>query len=223
VSSATIPPGRVSASALMMKLVVHAVPAAVVARVVQPHVGERDVADRCVEVPVGQPRVGERLGADRRARVQRPGDRGAGRIELDADGLGAPRRHPDERAGAGAGLEHAAAGEAQALERRPHLPHVGGVGVVGVDRRAPRRGVGALVEQRPQPRALRRPLVARLVEDLRHRPPARPAREHLLFGGAGRAILGLERAQNLQRRQVGCHARSRARRRQVILAARPKR
>ena len=45
-------------------MVVQAVPARVMARVVQPHVSKRDVADRHIEVPVRQAGGGKRLGAN---------------------------------------------------------------------------------------------------------------------------------------------------------------
>ena len=73
------PAGPGQRQRLQDEVVVDRVPARVVLRVVQPHVGERHVPDRQIEVTVGQARVGERLAAHAGVRIQRlrePGGRG---------------------------------------------------------------------------------------------------------------------------------------------------
>ena len=111
-STATSPPGRVSAQGLDDEVVVQAVAAGVVPRVVQAHVGERHVPDRQVEVAVRQPRVRERLGADVGVGVQRSRDRarcvGSSSTPISSRAGG---REAEEDPGAAAGLEHPAAGE----------------------------------------------------------------------------------------------------------------
>ena len=85
------------------EVVVQAQAAGVVPRVVQPHVGERDVPDRGVEVAVGQRRLRERLGADRGVGMDLLRDPGGGRVKLDTGQLGAGGREPDERTAAAPG------------------------------------------------------------------------------------------------------------------------
>lgn len=102
------------------EVVMQAQPAGVVARVAQAHVGERNVADRGVEVPIGQRRLRERLAADRGLRVDRLRDPGGARVKLDADQLRPGGGEGDERAGAASGLEHPAGLEAEVGQRLPH-------------------------------------------------------------------------------------------------------
>jgi hypothetical protein len=179
-----------------------------VAGVVQTHVGERHVADRQVKVPVGQARRGERLGADRGVRVQRPRDLRRRRVEFNPGQLHPLGRHAEEDPRATPGLEHSAAAEAEINDR---LPDRGGhlrVGVVRVDRRAPRRVIPPLAGERAQLLAHPSPLSALLIEQLRHRPPARPGRQHELLLPVGGPALALEHAQQPQRLQVGLSPRA---------------
>ena len=89
-------------------------------------VAERRVADRQVEA-LGQPRLGEVLGADPGVREQALGDAGGDRVRLDAGQAGLARqgfrKQGQEQAGAAAGLQDGAAGEAHAGQRLPDRPH----------------------------------------------------------------------------------------------------
>ena len=145
---------------------------AVMTRIVQPHVGERDVADGRVEVTGSVGRVREGFRADRGVGVQRRGDRRGRRVKLDADHVRAVGCHPDEGAGAGAGLKHAAAVKAEVLKRGPDRGDVRGVGVVRVDRGATRVRVRLVIKQAAQRLTLGLPLGAIVVEDLRDGAPA---------------------------------------------------
>ena len=184
------------------EVVVQAQAAGVVPRVVEPHVGERDVPDRGIEVPVGQRRLRERLGADRRVGMDRLRDPGGRRVKLDTGQLGAGGREPDERASARAGLQHATGLEPEVGERLPHRLRDRGVGVVGVDRRAARRPPRLRVEQLVQLLADAGPLGVGLVEHLGDGPPAAPSREQLALLLVGGPLLSLERAQDVQRLEV---------------------
>lgn len=147
-------PGLGQRQRLEDEVVVHGVPALVMHRVGQAHVGERDVADDAVEGPRREGGVGEGLREDLGLRVEVRCDRGGGRVQLDPGHHRPGRGQAQEGARPTARLEHAATGEPQLAQPRPHRGHVGGVGVVGVDGR-PRRGVPLPVaEQCPQLRSL---------------------------------------------------------------------
>ena len=195
------------------EVVVQAQAAGVVPRVVEAHVGERDVPDRGIEVPVGQRRLRERLSADRRVGMDRLRDPGGRWVKLDTGQLGACGREPDERASARAGLEHATRLEAEVGERVPHRLRDRGVGVVGVDRRAARRPPRLSVEQLVQLLADAGPLGVGLVEHLGDGPPAAPPREQLALLLVGGPLLSLERAQDVQRLEVRGDASARTARR----------
>ena len=95
------------------EVVVDRVTGQVMPPVVQRGLAERHVADRQVIRPVRVTGAGERLREDLRAGMQRRGDRGGNRIQLDAGDLRARRGETDEVAAAAARLQHPAAGEAE--------------------------------------------------------------------------------------------------------------
>nr|WP_238993053.1 hypothetical protein [Jiangella aurantiaca] len=205
------------------EVVVQRVGAGVVTRVVQADITERDVPDDGVEVPVREAGSGERLRPHLRTRIQRGRDRGADRVQLHPGHTRRGGSQADEPARAAARLQHLPAGEPEAGQQVPHRLHVGRIGVVGVDRRAARRRVRRVAEHRPQVLALGLPPGILLVEQLRHRTPARPARQHATFGVAGRACLPLEPLQHGDRVEVHPHPRPDARRREIVLPGRPER
>ena len=170
---------------------------AVVLRVVQPHVGERDVPDRQIEATVRQPRVGERLARARSrpdtAPARAAAVAGSSSTPVSSAPAGArPMNMPD----AAPRLEHPPAVEPELADELPDRRDDRRVGVVRVDRRAPRRA--RTRPRRAAPAAARarlRPLVAVLVEHAGHRAPARPRRQRpLLLDRSRRAPAARARA-----------------------------
>ncbi len=116
-------------------------------RVVQLGPGERHVTDGGVEVPAGKTRVSEGLGANVSVRVQRLGDAGGDRVQLDT---GHGRRfgcEANEGSGTGSRFEDAATVETERVESLPDFRGEGRIGVVRVDDGTVRGPVLVLAQQ----------------------------------------------------------------------------
>ena len=101
------------------EVVVDAVPGPVVAAVVQGDLAERDVADHQVKAVLAGAGVGEGLGDDGGVGVERRGDRGGDRLQLDAGHLGAGGGEADEVARSAARFQDPAAGKAELPDAVP--------------------------------------------------------------------------------------------------------
>ena len=216
-------PGQLQA--LDDEVVVQSQPGAVVAGVVRGDLGEGDVADHQVEVPVRRDEGLEALGTDRcPGAVEMAGDRGGGGVGLHAGDLAAVGRQADEVARPASRLQHPPAGEAQVRDRPPHGgDHLGGR-VVGVERGPPGRRPCHLVAEEPASLLPGHGVgVVGLVEDLREAAPARPTSEHRLLLGRRVPPLGAQAVEDLQRRQIGLQLGGGPARCQVGLAPGPER
>ena len=212
-------PGQVQG--LDDEVVVDAVPRPVVPRVVQRGLPERDVADHQVEGRLREACPGEGAGDDCGARVERGGDSGGDRLNLDPGHVGAGRGKADEIPRPAARLQNPAAGEAELPGGRPDRPDQGGIGVVRVQRAA-RSGRQLLSAQR-RAELLTGPgeLPAALVEHLGHRAPARPPCQRPLLVGSRTTPFSLNATQRGQCGEVGANPADATRRRQVVLACGP--
>ena len=202
------------------EVVVDAVTAGVVQAVGQGERAERDVADRQVEAALAGPGVGEGLVDDVGVRVERGGDLGGDRLELDAGEPGAAGREADEVARSAARFQDPAAGEPELLDACPDGLDEAGVGVVRVQRVAGRRGQLRRGQQAGELVAGPRVRSPVGVEDLRDRAPARPAGQDCLLIGCRRAVLALDGAERGERGQVRADAGDGPGGGQVVLAVR---
>lgn len=177
----------------------------VVARVVEADLPEGDVADHGVEGAGGEGGLSERLGADGGVRVERPGDVGGDRVDLDAGDVGVAaqvlRDEADEVSRPGPGLEDLSPGEPQSLEGVPHLGGDRGVGEVSVDRRPGRGRVEGRGEDLAQVGAVLGVFGVPLVEDVGQRAPPGPPSDLLLHVGVD-APGGLGDLEPVQRSKV---------------------
>jgi len=156
------------------------------------------------KVACGGAEVGERGRDDGRVRIQGRGNGGGDRVEFDAGDACCWRGEADEVAGAG--LEDAAAGEAELGGGGPDGLYQCGVGVVGVERVAGGGRTFPGGQQGGELVAGPGELGAGGVEDLGDGAPAGPAGQDLLLGGGGRAFLCFELVQRGQGGEVGADA-----------------
>ena len=203
------------------EVVVDAVTARVVQAVGQGERAERDVADRQVEGALAGPETGEGLAGDVGVRVERRGDLGGDRLELDAGDPGAAGREADEVARSASRFQDPAAGEAELLDACPDGLDKFGVGVVRVQGVAGRRGQFRRGQQAGELVAgpgVRSPVG---IEDLRDGTPARPAGQDRLLIGCGRAVLALDGAERGERGQVRADPGDCSGGGEIVLAVRP--
>lgn len=180
------------------------VPGAVVHRVVERHLGERHVADD--EIGGVQQTCGlEAFAADVSIRMQQRGDARRDGFELDPHGFDVVlvRSGRQEHTSAAARLEHSPTVEAERGNESPDGGRDAGVGVVGIERRSPCGGDLRWRQQLRQLGADTPVRVITLVERVRQRAPARPSGENRLLVAGRRTLLGLERAEEPERVEVG--------------------
>ena len=203
------------------EVVVDAVAAGIVQAVGQGERAERDVADREVEAGLWGPEAGEGLVGDVGIRVEGRRDLGGDRLELDAGEPGAARCKADEVSRAAARFQDASAGEAEIPDACPDDLDEFGVGVVGVQGVAGRRGQLRRGQQAGKLFARPRVRTPVGVEYLRGGAPAGPMRKNGLLIGACGTVLALDGAERGERDQVCADAGDCAGGGEIVLAVRP--
>ena len=147
VSTATRPPGRVRCRLLMRKWLWMECPPGLCRRSCSATLPNGTLPIDQIEGAFRGAGVGEALGQDLRLRVEGGGDGGGDRFQFHPDQSRVLGGEGQEVAGADAGLQDVAAGEAQPRHARPDRLHQTRVGVVGVERAAGRGGVLGVGQQ----------------------------------------------------------------------------
>ena len=162
---------------------------------------ERHVGNRHVVEPIGEFGILEWLGANVGVRVERLGDAGGERVNLDAGDGRMPvhrlRHQPDEMTDTARRFQNSSVLESELLQGAIHGAHHGRRGVVGVECGGAGRFQFFRGQQLFHLGARRPPFIIARVKDLRHGAPAHVTHERRLLLGCRGAALGLHLPQSL--------------------------